>query len=98
MVEGDDVLFTCSFDLGTVVPLPSSVTWKFDSSTDNHSAFLNETGSRTDRFRKLELTSVNRTYAGTYQCVITNEFGTIYSSPAVLTVQCKSKYYAYLSQ
>ena len=88
MVEGDDVLFTCSFDHGTVMPFPS-VTWKFDSSTDNHSAFLNETGRDTDRTRELKLPSVNRADAGSYRCVITNEIGTIYSSPAVLTIQCK---------
>ena len=52
----------------------------------NHSRDLKETGSATDHTRKLQLTAVDRSHAGTYQCVITNEFGAIKSSEATLTV------------
>ena len=88
--EGKDVIFTCSIDLESVLPFPSSATWSFVRRTDNQPETLEETGSSRSRIRKLHLTSVSRSDAGTYQCVIKNEFGAISSSMATLTVQCKS--------
>ena len=86
VTEGQDVDFNCSFDTGTVLPLPAAVTWKFVSHATNHSRDLNETGTGTDRTSKLQLTAVNLSYGGTYECVIRNEFGELKSSQATLTV------------
>ena len=86
----EDVVFTCSFSLGSVVPPPSSVKWLFVNQTNNQSMYLAETGITNNALtRQLQLPSVDRSNCGTYQCVITNEFGSILSSPATLTVQCK---------
>ena len=88
--EGKDVIFTCSIELGSVLPFPSSVTWSFVRRTDSQPETVEEPGYSLSRIRELHLTSVSRCDAGTYQCVIKNEFGAISSSMATLTVQCKS--------
>jgi hypothetical protein len=90
VTEGKDALLVCSYDTKAVVPPPSSVMWRFISTNGNDFELLNETDSDVKGstvIRELHLKSVNRTDAGIYQCVIKNEFGTVYSTPAVLTIQ-----------
>ena len=88
--EGQDPPpFNCSFEVESVKPLPT-VTWRFVSQSDNHSTDRRKTSltSGTKVSNVLQLSSVTRSDAGTYQCVVKNEFGEKESSKAILTVYC----------
>ena len=81
--------FSCSFEVESVKPSPT-VTWRFVSQSDNHSTDRRKTSltSGTKVSNVLQLSSVTRSDAGTYQCVVNNEFGEKESSKAILTVYC----------
>ena len=75
------------------MPPSSAVRWRFVSQATNHSEDLEETdvtvsGSDKPVMAELNIPSVNRSQAGTYRCVVMNEFGAEVSPVNPLTVLC----------
>lgn len=88
--ETMDVTFSCTYR-DRLDPLPS-VHWIFvsksgDIMTLQQSDFT--TNNATYETSHLRIKRANRTNAGSYKCVIENEFSRLSSLPAILMVNCK---------
>jgi hypothetical protein len=81
--EGASVDFSCSFNR-LAAPQPN-VTWRFSSNSGNETLREGVIPSGTLR-SVLELKDINRTDEGNYSCIVKNEFRSVESSPALLTV------------
>jgi hypothetical protein len=84
--EGESAQFFCEYYLATA-PVPT-VTWRFSSFRGTETLKEGILDSRSGRSR-LQLQNVTTDGEGNYTCLIENEFKSVESSPALLTVRCK---------
>ena len=71
-------------------PTPD-VAWEKDGMELNVAAHARLSVSFNNGNRQLIITNVQQSDAGQYRCVANNSLDTVTSSPATLTVHCKSK-------
>lgn len=79
--------FSCNYERRRL-PLPNDISWQINYSSGE--VRINYTQLPTDdRAPQFTIQPVQPSDAGTYRCIITNEFSDAVSTPATLTVHCK---------
>lgn len=84
--EGLAVQFSCGYS--ETVPGPTDFMWRISDSS-GIARMADQTGTPGIRQSGYQVITVKPSDAGNYTCVLTNEFATVASKPARLTVQCK---------
>ena len=86
VTEKQSAYFKCRYKQ-TRPPL-TVFTWRFKD-RQNVIRTLSKTDTPGNSESGLGISSVMRSNAGTYACMVENEFGKAFSNPATLTVNCK---------
>ena len=88
-MEGQTAVFNC---IVAGYPTPDAA-WTKNEAELNVAADARLNISSNDRNHQLTISNVQQLDAGQYRCVANNSLDTVTSSPAALTVHCKSKRY-----